>query len=184
MNRRYPDPGVRAPDSPPGEGLLRRWLRRKQTVRAEAAARERESDGTTERESRMASDTDVPELPPLESLDADSDYSGFLHPQVDDALRQAALRKLFRSAKFNVVDGLDDYAEDYRSFEALGDVITADLRHQREREALRRRALERAQAPDDEFEASARPAEPTPAEPAPVEPPTTAASRGMPTGDT
>ena len=34
------------------------------------------------------------DMPPIESLDAESDYTGFLSPGVSDALRQAALRKL------------------------------------------------------------------------------------------
>jgi ferredoxin len=39
----------------------------------------------------------------------------------------------FHSAEFNRVDELNDWASDGRSFEPLGDVITADMRHQMER---------------------------------------------------
>ncbi len=77
------------------------------------------------------------DMPPLDSLDQDSDYSGFLYPGVSEGLRRRALRKLFTSAVFNVPDGLDDYDEDFTSFEALGDIVTSDMRHQAEVEAER-----------------------------------------------
>jgi len=72
-------------------------------------------------------------LPDIDSLDERSDYSAFISPKVSDELQRQALRKLFSSARFNVRDGLDDYDEDYRSFESLGDTITAEMRHQMER---------------------------------------------------
>jgi hypothetical protein len=77
------------------------------------------------------------DMPPLESLDAQSDYSGFLSRGVSEALRREALSKLFRSPHLNVVDGLDDYAEDFTKFAPLGDVITADMRHRLEQAAER-----------------------------------------------
>ncbi|MGE5844847.1 MAG: hypothetical protein ACM32K_08090, partial [Syntrophaceae bacterium] len=39
----------------------------------------------------------------------------------------------FHAPEFNVIDDLNDCAGDYRSFEPLGDVVTADMRHQMER---------------------------------------------------
>ena len=54
-----------------------------------------------------------PELPPIEKLDMDSDYSAFFHPKVDEKLRRAAVRKLFSDPHFNVMDGLDVYIDDY-----------------------------------------------------------------------
>jgi ferredoxin len=39
----------------------------------------------------------------------------------------------FHTPEFSQRDGLDDFAGDYRPFEPLGDVITADMRHQEER---------------------------------------------------
>jgi hypothetical protein len=75
----------------------------------------------------------VVELPDLEQLDQDSDYSAFLTPGVDAALRKRALRKLFSSPKFNVFDGLDTYRDDFTNFPPLGDIVTADMRHHLER---------------------------------------------------
>jgi len=53
--------------------------------------------------------------------------------RVAEEIRLLALRKVFHTASFNVCDGLDDYAENYRNFEPLGDIITAHLRHQLKR---------------------------------------------------
>jgi hypothetical protein len=80
------------------------------------------------------------DLPPIASLDEDSDYRPFLSSGVSEHLRQAALRKLFHTPKFNIVDGLDDYADDYRVFTPLGDIVTADMRHRMEVEAERMKA--------------------------------------------
>ena len=75
------------------------------------------------------------DMPPIESLHEDSDFSGFMSPGVSEELRKLALRKLFKGGAFNVVDGLDDYDEDFTSFEKLGDIITSDMRYQMERMA-------------------------------------------------
>ena len=83
---------------------------------------------------RLLTDED---MPPLESLDADSDYSGSLARGVSEALRRKALSKLFRGAHFNVTDGLDDYAEDFTKFAPLGDIVTADMRFRMEQAAKR-----------------------------------------------
>jgi hypothetical protein len=52
-------------------------------------------------------------LPPVESLTIDSDFSPFLQPKVDAALKRQALKQLFRDPHFNVMDGLDIYIGDY-----------------------------------------------------------------------
>ena len=75
------------------------------------------------------------QLPDLEQLHEDSDYSAFLTPGVDAELKKRALRKLFHSPKFNVFDGLDTYRDDFTSFPALGSIVTADMRYHLERAA-------------------------------------------------
>lgn len=71
----------------------------------------------------------APELPPIESLGADSDYSAFLSSDVSADVQRKALRKLFQSPKFNVRDGLDDYDLDFTNPEPLGNIVTAEMRH-------------------------------------------------------
>ena len=55
----------------------------------------------------------VLELPPIDSLTIDSDFSPFMQAGVDPALKREALRKLVRDPRFNVMDGLDVYIDDY-----------------------------------------------------------------------
>jgi uncharacterized protein DUF3306 len=55
----------------------------------------------------------MPELPPLDQLGFESDFKAFLHPKVDERLRREALKKLFGDTRFNQMDGLDVYIDDY-----------------------------------------------------------------------
>ena len=71
----------------------------------------------------------TPELPSIDSLDENSDYSAFLSSDVSADVQRKALRKLFQSPKFNVRDGLDDYDLDFTNPEPLGNIITAEMRH-------------------------------------------------------
>ncbi len=88
------------------------------------------------------------DMPPLDSLHAESDFSPFFNSGVSKELRQQALRHLFRMPKFNIRDGLNDYDEDYTYFEPLGDTVTCDMkfhaaRKERERlEKLKQQELE------------------------------------------
>ena len=41
------------------------------------------------------------------------DFSAFMKPDVDPAVQQAALKKMFTDPHFNVMDGLDIYIDDY-----------------------------------------------------------------------
>jgi hypothetical protein len=52
-------------------------------------------------------------LPPVESLTFDTDFTAFMKPDVDPSLRRDALKKLFSDPRFNVMDGLDIYIDDY-----------------------------------------------------------------------
>ena len=100
------------------------------------------------------------DMPPVESLDENSDYSGFMSEGVSEPLRQLALRKLFRSAGFNIRDGLDDYDDDFTSFAALGDIITADMKHQMEMAEKRKREKEEEEAKLAQQEQGDEPAKP------------------------
>ena len=61
-----------------------------------------------------AGDDDMPVLPPIEELDFSSDYTVFLNTKVPEAIRRAALRKLWTSDPVLAnLDGLNDYDEDY-----------------------------------------------------------------------
>jgi hypothetical protein len=68
-----------------------------------------------------------PELPPLDSLGFDSDFTAFLQPKVDAALRRKALRTLFRDPRFNVMDGLDVYIDDYSKPDPIEPALVREL---------------------------------------------------------
>jgi len=131
------------------EGLLARWSRRKLQ---DPALREAEDHQHQVAEQLPDSAVDAQpveaappaltdaDMPDVESLGEDSDYSLFMSPGVSDELRNLALRKLFRAPMFNQRDGLDEYDDDYTSFEKLGDIVTADMKHQMEMDALKEQA--------------------------------------------
>ena len=148
---------------PADEPFLERWSRRKADVKAGV---EVEADPPAEEAVAQAPVPEEPaqapvkvELPDLDSLDADSDYSAFMSPGVDADLRRKALRKLFSSPKFNVCDGLDDYCDDYTTFAGLGDIVTADMKYHIERVArAAAKALEEAGQGDEATALAAAPA--------------------------
>lgn len=133
---------VRAETSPRAarkERFLARWSRRKASTRVQEETEHgaaKLTDATSEHPApkALAEKTDA-DMPPIESLDADSDYTQFLSPKVSERLRRAALRKLFHLPRYNVMDGLDTYIADYRHYTPLGDIVTADMRHEMERQA-------------------------------------------------
>lgn len=150
-------PAPEPQDESKSEPFLRRWSR----LKADPAAREGErptpppapppEDAATAAEPGDAPETaeeQLPpsdeDLPPLEALDEHSDYSGFMSSRVSATLRKQALRKLFRSQKFNYICELDDYIDDYTSFPPLGDMVTADMKHAAER--LLKKQLEAEEA--------------------------------------
>jgi len=133
--------GDRADNHPPeDEPFLSRWSKRKlqqEQLQIETSAEAELAEAELKKAVSELTDAD---MPPLESLDEEADYSGFLSPKVSETLRQQALQQLFRGACFNVCDGLDDYAEDFTRFDKLGDLITAEWRSRLEQEAKRAEA--------------------------------------------
>jgi hypothetical protein len=130
-------------EQPIGEDFLHRWSRRKQESRDQEMVSAPGQVETHQGDPECPGDSD---MPPLGSLTENSDYTGFLSPNVSDELHRLALRKLFHSAGFNQCDGLDDYDDDFRSFKALGAVLTADLRHRMALEAEKQNAAEKNHA--------------------------------------
>ena len=160
------DPKTVSTEERPQEGFYGRWSRRKSRRRAGGpgaaasdpvpapvsgaapvadAGRAAVADASPApgAEERVLTDADMPDL---ESLGEDADYSPFLSPGVSEALRRKALRRLFASPVYNVTDGLNDYDDDFTTFEPLGDIVTSDMRHRMEREAEEAEARARAEA--------------------------------------
>ena len=66
-------------------------------------------------------------LPAIESLSIDSDFSPFMQPGVDEDLKRSALRKLMRDPRFNVMDGLDVYIDDYSKPDPIDPAVVRTL---------------------------------------------------------
>ena len=73
----------------------------------------------------------APILPPLDKLTPESDFTGFMHPKVEDALRRAALKKLFSDPHFNVPDPFEAYSGDWTVGEPISEEMLATLNQAR-----------------------------------------------------
>ena len=133
------------------ENMLSRWSRRKQQSQLETKQEDQLIENNLQGLSKLETDqtenvdqlepvvvlTDE-DMPAINTLNSDSDFSGFMSSGVSDELRNLALRKLFKAPSFNIRDGLDEYDEDYTTFEKLGDLVTCDMKHQIEMEAKKK----------------------------------------------
>ena len=97
------------------ENFLSRWSRRKVEARTSPPpAEEPKPAVAVPAEPAAAVPAKAAEpLPPVESLTIDSDFSPFMQPGVDPLLRRQALKTLLHDPRFNVMDGLDTYIDDY-----------------------------------------------------------------------
>jgi len=117
---------------------LRRWARRKLDATRFDAARSKEVPTSPVPPATPATPASAmvapgraaePALPAIESLTIDSDFTLFMQPNVDAAVRRAALKQLFRDPRFNVMDGLDVYIDDYTKADPIPDEMLKQLAH-------------------------------------------------------
>jgi hypothetical protein len=110
------------------DGFLGRWSRRKSGLEPEGLdpASPEVKPGTAPtpapQDKKTLESTSAPAeeetLPPTledaESIDRFApDFSAFMKPNVDPAVQQAAMKKLFSDPHFNIMDRLDIYIDDY-----------------------------------------------------------------------
>lgn len=110
-------------DTPERERFsLKRWSDRKRAVARESASPEALAAGHAAAPPDTTAPAAAPDanppaesvaLPPVESLTFDADFTAYMKPDVDPSLKRAALKKLFADPRFNVMDGLDVYIDDY-----------------------------------------------------------------------
>jgi hypothetical protein len=55
----------------------------------------------------------LPTLDDVAALGPDADFARFVMPGMDEGVKHAAMKKLFADPRFNVMDGLDTYIDDY-----------------------------------------------------------------------
>jgi hypothetical protein len=137
------------------ETFLRRWSRRKLAAARDAGtepaapaiepplappgspiADRAPSAGDTPPSKHTSSGNDTPSavpspLPPVESLTFESDFRAFLQPHVSEDLKRQALKKLLHDPRFNVMDGLDVYIDDYSVPSPLEPAVARALAHAR-----------------------------------------------------
>ena len=93
------------------EAFIARWSRRKREVEAKQAApaAAEPSDTAPAAASMSATETAAPGA----AQGLRPEYRAYFDPQVDEKLRQTALRAMFSDPHFNAMDGLDTYIDDY-----------------------------------------------------------------------
>jgi hypothetical protein len=95
------------------EAFLERWSRlKKEEKRALPATEEKPT----------------PSLPPVEKLTAESDFTGFMHPRVEQALRRVALKKLFSDPHFNIPDPFEPYSGNFNVEDPISPELLATLK--------------------------------------------------------
>ncbi len=98
------------------DGFLGRWSRRKAGKQDEPAEKSAEA---TPAPAVIPASPDSEVLPPASLEDVEKidrfapDFSAFMKPDVDPAVQQAAMKKMFTDPHFNIMDGLDIYIGDY-----------------------------------------------------------------------
>ena len=104
------------------EKFLSRWSRLKRENESKLPEKTRES---------ASNETPAPVLPPVEQLTPESDFTGFMHPKVEDALRRVALKKLFSDPHFNVPDPYEPFSGDWTGGEPISEEMLATLNQAR-----------------------------------------------------
>jgi hypothetical protein len=98
--------------------FLRRWSRLKQEAATAPAVKKEIIEKPVE-------------LPAPDSLTFESDFKVFMQAKVEQSVKRAALKKLFADPRFNVMDGLDTYIDDYTKADPISDEMLAQLDHAR-----------------------------------------------------
>jgi hypothetical protein len=101
------------------ETFLGRWSRLKREERSE------------EKKLPEQAETEAPPLPPAEELTAESDFTGFMHPKVGDAVRRVALKKLFSDPHFNTPDPFEPFSGDWTNAEPISEELMKTLNQAR-----------------------------------------------------
>ena len=102
--------------------FLSRWARRKAEVQESEAAQATAAQETAERDlpeepddrDRPVTEEEIAALPDPDSLEHGADFKPFLRPGIPQALRQRALRRIWRvNPAIGFLDGMNEYDLDY-----------------------------------------------------------------------
>ncbi|OWS70906.1 DUF3306 domain-containing protein [Polynucleobacter campilacus] len=96
------------------DGFLNRWSKRKAGKEDDLVEQPKEVVQTPAPISTVEEAKPPASLEDVEKIDRfDPDFSAFMKSDVDPAVQQAALKKMFTDPHFNIMDGLDIYIDDY-----------------------------------------------------------------------
>jgi hypothetical protein len=101
------------------ETFLGRWSRLKREERSE------------ENKLPEKPETEAPALPPTDKLTPESDFTGFMHPKVEDVVRRVALKKLFSDPHFNTPDPFEPFSGDWTNAEPISEELMKTLNQAR-----------------------------------------------------
>lgn len=129
------------------EKFLSRWSRLKHENENRLPEKKEDASGSASNE------TPAPVLPPVDKLTPESDFTGFMHPKVEDALRRAALKKLFSDPHFNVPDPYEPFSGDWTGGEPISEEMLATLNQARtllfDKKEKKEQAKDESNAADD-----------------------------------
>lgn len=98
------------------ENFISRWSRRKSTSKAGTEGPTADvvpSQEGTQSPTSAPGDLPAEPLPPVDSLTPESDFAPFMKAEVDPGLKRQAFKKLIEDPRYNLMDGLDVYIDDY-----------------------------------------------------------------------
>jgi len=113
------------------ENFFARWSKRKAQTGIEPKD---EANATPRSDAQLPvshAPNAVPTLEDVAALRPDSDFTPFVARGVDETVRRSALKKLFSDPRFNVMDGLDVYIDDYNKSTPISAAVLAALNHAR-----------------------------------------------------
>lgn len=110
--------------------FLSRWSRRKAADRRgePPAAHVAPAPAPVASTAEPVPDAPPPTLEDAARLTPADDFAPFVAQGVDEAVKRAALKKLFADPHFNVMDGLDTYIDDYSQPDPIPPEMLRELR--------------------------------------------------------
>ena len=101
-------------------------------------------------------ETPKPVTPAVDKLTPESDFTPFMHPKVEDALRRVALKKLFNDPHFNTPDPFEPFSGDWNVGEPISEELLATLNQAKQHLF----SEPKPQDPEEPKEQAAKPDEP------------------------
>ena len=124
------------------EAFLNRWSR----LKRDAVEEQKE-------------ETSKPVTPAVDKLTPESDFTPFMHPKVEDALRRVALKKLFNDPHFNTPDPFEPFSGDWNVGEPISEELLATL-NQAKQHLFSEQKKEQPPAAEEPKQEIAKPDEP------------------------